>query len=58
MKCPNCNSDEVDLVSSLIDNDHCSHDYECFSCSCSFTATYEIEYIRINDEHDEDEDGP
>lgn len=55
MKCPNCTSNEVDLVSSIIDNDHCSHDFECFVCACLFTATYVVEEIGIVDEVESEE---
>jgi len=44
MRCPNCNSDEVDQTSKFdltdIDNQQCIHDFECFSCGCLFTITY------------------
>jgi hypothetical protein len=57
MKCPNCTSSEVDLLASVVDEEHCSHDFECFACGCSFTAEYQIHNIHITDE-EEDIDGP
>jgi hypothetical protein len=55
MKCPNCASSEVDLTASVIDDDHCSHDFECFSCGCSFTAEYEIKEVHVTDNEDSEE---
>ena len=58
MKCINCHSEEVDLISSEIDEEQCSHEYECMNCGCIFALDYSIIEKRVVedlDEEDEDE---
>jgi len=58
MKCPSCNSDEVDQTTKFdlvdIDNEQCTHEFECMDCGCLFTITYQaIDTTIIEESEDE-----
>ena len=54
MNCPQCSSSEVEQVNKFdeasIDNDECSHEFECHGCDVHFVITYHAVDVHIVDE--------
>ena len=59
MRCPQCDSEEIDQTSrfdqTVINEEECWHDFECFNCGCLFRIGYAAHWTQIVEKGEENE---